>query len=379
MLEKEKGYSEKYPKEVFDLPVIVNEGEIISLKVKQRMKQYLEYLQSQEALKAYYPAVAEIYEAYCQCMSEFFKGNMKEANRIVVGILDYLMNNAQIQLVKPLKDCVAHPNQLEHLYKARTGDYYGFPKEEMFHIPFDQRKNVTNHRFSMNGIPCLYLGTSTYVCWEELNRPLLDHFWVSRFKVEDPNLNVLDLSLSWQDFGMAGENASQLEKAYLLGWIVQCACSVKVNERGRSFREEYVFPQLLMQNIRELKIDGIAYLSVDGQYYYKHSAYIMKNFAFPALDHEDNALRLSPKLIKCFSLSEPINMNMFISVLANGIMEQQEEIGKGQNSSYGAKLPFTAMAMVPMNDMINESYENTNFYRLEKYMDLAPTQMIPKE
>lgn len=50
------------------------------------------------------------------------------------------------------------------LFRLRTSEYGGlFSKDEMFHIRFDKRHLVANNRFSVNGIPSLYLGESTYI------------------------------------------------------------------------------------------------------------------------------------------------------------------------------------------------------------------------
>ena len=42
---------------------------------------------------------------------------------------------------------------------------------EMFHIKYELRGKVQTQRCSFPGLPCLYLGCSSYVCWLELNRP----------------------------------------------------------------------------------------------------------------------------------------------------------------------------------------------------------------
>ena len=57
------------------------------------------------------------------------------------------------------------------LYKARAAESnYRFSQNEMFHIPYEKRNKIGNQRFSVTGLPCLYLGSSSYICWEELGR-----------------------------------------------------------------------------------------------------------------------------------------------------------------------------------------------------------------
>lgn len=54
---------------------------------------------------------------------------------------------------------------------------------DIFHVPFEKRRLVGNQRYSIAGLPCLYLGSSIWICWEELGRPPLDSVWVSRFRI----------------------------------------------------------------------------------------------------------------------------------------------------------------------------------------------------
>ena len=83
----------------------------------------------------------------------------------VINALDetkrLLIKNFYISIAKDTPFFRALANETRFLYK----------KEEMFHIPFNKRYLVGNQRFSISGLPCLYLGGSPYVCWEELGRP----------------------------------------------------------------------------------------------------------------------------------------------------------------------------------------------------------------
>ena len=51
-------------------------------------------------------------------------------------------------------------------------------RKDIFHVPFEKRGSIKSNRYSIPGLPCLYLGTSLYTCWEEMNRPNFDSiFW----------------------------------------------------------------------------------------------------------------------------------------------------------------------------------------------------------
>lgn len=61
----------------------------------------------------------------------------------------------------------------KHLFKARNTNGQTFGLGDMFHVPFEKRHLIPTSRFSLPGLPCLYLANSIYTCWEELDRPNL--------------------------------------------------------------------------------------------------------------------------------------------------------------------------------------------------------------
>ena len=84
------------------------------------------------------------------------------------------------------------------LYRMRVGKngYEEFTSnEEMSHIPFQFNHKVGNERYSMSGFPSLYLGSSVYVCWEEMRRPDIDYANFALFKTTT-EIKVIDLSNS---------------------------------------------------------------------------------------------------------------------------------------------------------------------------------------
>jgi len=122
------------------------------------------------------------------------------------------------------------------LYKAREGEnHYLFSEEEMFHIPFDKRDKIGNQRYSISGIPCLYLGSSSYVCWEELGRVNFDMCNYCGYTNILP-IEVFDLSLP--------SIISSLDDIKRVCIILACSLSAK---RDALFKEEYILPQNIFQ------------------------------------------------------------------------------------------------------------------------------------
>ncbi len=126
--------------------------------------------------------------------------------------------------------------------------------ENFFHIPFDLRGKIKTQRFSIPGFPSLYLGTSSYVCWEELSRPNLNDFQIVRLKNTEP-IKVMDLAPPKVN------NVTVYDYyKYLMIWPIVFASSVRVRNYEDYFKPEYIIPQLLLQWVREDdRIDGISY------------------------------------------------------------------------------------------------------------------------
>lgn len=151
-------------------------------------------------------------------------------------------------------------------------------REEMFHISFNQRELVKTQRYSVEGLPCLYLGTSLYICWQELGCPDLDKLYISAFCTSDDEkeLGILNLAYTLDSltpnnlnvfFDYNNEN-EDMQLAYLILWPLVVACSYVKKIKNASFNPEYIIPNLLMQKIssdKELGISGIAYYSTKSE------------------------------------------------------------------------------------------------------------------
>jgi hypothetical protein len=103
-----------------------------------------------------------------------------------------------MEAIKPWMDPLATigdiSGQLELLYRVRIGGLTDFTRGELFHIPFEKRILVKPQRYSISGLPSLYLGGSIWVCWEELGRPRFEEMQISRFRaVPKSNIKLVDL------------------------------------------------------------------------------------------------------------------------------------------------------------------------------------------
>lgn len=179
-------------------------------------------------------------------------------------------------------------------------------REGLFHIPFDKRGIVKTERYSTPGYPCLYLGISSYVCWEEMNRPNLDKCYISRFhttkEIKTFNMSLPDESL-WNN------------DSFLLGLLIRfpliIASMIEVKNKEDVFKPEYIIPQLLMEWIIEQINDskeedpplGVYYTSVHVKDGFDYPDFLFNNLALPAQSPFDK--KYSKELCEIFTLSNP--------------------------------------------------------------------------
>lgn len=220
---------------------------------------------------------------------------------------------------------VAGARFLSELYRIRVAGPEGanFGRADLFHIPFDKQHLISRQRYSLPGLPCLYLGGTLYICWQELGRPSFDSVYYSRFK---PRVGA---SLKFLDFGyrpawIAGKikanqanlvrqtPAADFAVAQAVCWPLLAACSIKRMHASAPFIHEYIVPQLLLQWIvNQDKFDGIRYFSVNEELYQASPAMVC-NYVFPARSFAatGHCARLRGKFELCEPLSWQIAQGM---------------------------------------------------------------------
>lgn len=143
------------------------------------------------------------------------------------------------------------------LYKMRKEK--NLKKEtDFYHIPFDLIKKCSSGRFSAMGCPCLYLGYTEDVAKLEINS---EEGSIATFSPkENSPISVLDLTQ---------KNICESNDMFVL-WPILAACYVATPREleNVAFKEEYIFPQMLMRYIMNKvqtkdnkKIKGIRYYS----------------------------------------------------------------------------------------------------------------------
>lgn len=173
-------------------------------------------------------------------------------------------------------------------------------RERMFHLPFELRHRATTQRFSIPGLPCLYLANSSYVCWEELDRPDYKDFYLSRFEIKDfMKLNALDISLTPKSLATLINKTSEIMEEgvdgwdsmilnYIIKWPLIFCCSIKVLNADATFKPEYIIPQYLLEWVRHNKrLNAIKYFSVKAHLNQDADYSKFINIVFPVQEIKD--------------------------------------------------------------------------------------------
>ena len=224
-------------------------------------------------------------------------------------------------------------------YRIRIHKYnYPLNPENFFHIPFDLRGKIKTQRFSIPGFPSLYLGNSSYVCWEELSRPNLNDFQIVRLK-NTKTLKVIDLSPPKKN----GINTYEFYK-YLMIWPIVFACSVRVRNYDDYFKPEYIIPQLLLQWVRkDNRIDGISYQTTHIDFKESKSQGEFLNIVLPVKENKTKGLcsELEGKFLMTESTSVQLDQASHNGLISGGGVlryvnnnVQQIELIKGTPTNY---------------------------------------------
>lgn len=187
-------------------------------------------------------------------------------------------------------------------------DFRGFG--DLFHVPFNLRHKVRAERYSIPGVPSLYLGSTTYGCWRELGSPDLAQktVWVSSFRPRWPReFRYLDMSARPHDVGvgyMYGHPPSpEYVVAYTRCWPLIAACNIAVLHHNDAFSPEYIIPQTLLQWVRnERQFDAICFSSTRIEA--STSAEVGTNWVFPSRGHGESGF--CSELLSQFDVSAPV-------------------------------------------------------------------------
>ncbi|MCM1301500.1 MAG: RES family NAD+ phosphorylase [Bacteroides cellulosilyticus] len=241
----------------------------------------------------------------------YFQGRQSEAYEVFQTKLNeknFFFNNLSYKKITPQtqqKDTI--------FFRARTFENkQNRTRLDMFHIPFDQRHIIRTQRYSKPGYPCLYLGTTVYVCWKELQPCHFDDLMISGFKVAE-EFRVYDLTVPKLEDYIPRKIGKTLLRLPLI-----IACQIKVKQDNAAFKPEYIIPQMLIEmiicnNRNELEngknktdlIWGILYSSTHKDRDFPDGRKHLENIAIPVIE-SDKVAGYCDVLASLFHISAPL-------------------------------------------------------------------------
>lgn len=212
----------------------------------------------QESINLINRYVQKIYNA----INSYYKGKISSSHTIIKNyIKDCLDNDFAVNTIINSDAFPGVKGSEIQLFRARiSDDPRGFKSKDMLHLPIELRGKTGNYRFSIPGIPSLYLGNSSYACWIETGRPSDHAFNVSPVLV-DGTQKIFNLAVKMRDFHCLNELAKDKVHCWLKLLILMIATSYTVEEANRVFKSEYIISQSVMLACNELNLDGVAYFS----------------------------------------------------------------------------------------------------------------------
>lgn len=347
------------------------EDEILNKEVSNITNKLLEAIQHW-----YSGEVSESYSDVSIAVSDILKSKWKDFIPDNVNANDAFKNYARHQNEDNLEDrddYKAFLYEKVNFYRCRVSkDKKYFSSKDMLHIPFDRRGLISNQRFSMDGVPCMYLSTSSYCCWKELDMPddndlYLSHIYLDK-KVKLFNLAVNLAFLKnnstpadWGD-GLFDFNQEDFISSYFKGWLLSLACSFSVKEENRIFKSEYIIPQLVMYALKKNNIDGVIYYSHKFGEEFSHKWFCPKNLNIAIMseyDPDDSKSKVS--LSDKVDITDAINYSEFKQLNSKACNEISRRARKSKDvlSSKQNRVPIAGMY---------HRYEDTDFYKFEEYI-----------
>ena len=301
--------------------------------VRGRLASYRELLNKLDApaIKAKLDSSSEFVDAFCDAgpriICSIFKGRPSVGYDTFAKAIEPLRSVFE----KLVHRTFSHAKPNEFFYRIRSEWNGALTRQEMFHVPFEKRERVATQRYSLPGLPCLYLGGSIYTCWAEARRPSFHEIYASAFWLAPgKTASIVDLSYRPKrlqlfvnsDGTVKGDPSNgdlqyneELVATQIALWPLTFLCSIKAMNPKASFKPEYIVPQILLQWIMQTQdYDGIIYASTHVNEAADENRIPVCNFVFPS--REISAEGYCSRLSEMFQLTEPVNCQLIRNINA---------------------------------------------------------------
>lgn len=342
----------------FDFITTVDKDDQYRRHIENRMTSYIEIVN--KITNEYDEDLNDLKCYLLKCFDYMINGEVMNAHKKVVELFSLFHKKFYVHDMDLGNSINIYRDVNKFLYKGRVGGWEKkYDRKDIFHIPFNKRELIKTQRFSIPGVPSLYLSHSIMGVWEELNRPSLDELFVSRFEISE-DIKVLDLGLCPFDFDIIKSSLSdpfnelypirkKLFDKFILTNLIKIVSLVRIEAKSRYFKSEYVLPQILLLVGVEMNLfDGIRYPSVK----VNSDSYIFSNYVLPAFQKEKNDF-YSTYLTSKIKLTLPINIGIYNNLLSAKKVSTEDENLYRKNT------------IIKLNDDLLGLYGNSYFYELE--------------
>lgn len=341
-------------------PFISSEKESYFSSLEKKLELFIKYLKISEFNNILstddYLKIKTISENILCAIDEYLKGKSGTSYKIVESILDnkyFDLENTTYQL--------SNKNSLIRIRKSVTNLH---KREELFHIPFNQRQKVAKQRYSIEGLPCLYLAATSYTAWLELNKPNFNELWVSAFRATR-EIPILDLSYTLPKLtnDYLHKTISDKETVNKLKLFpIVLATSFRVKYPNDFFHQEYIISGKLLQWIvNNTSFKGIRFLSTKLESY-KNLEYLWcaSNFVIPP---ENEFLK------NTFRITKPQNWSVLLAYSNAGNVTAYKE-GDGCFGEYTEEVSSSLNNNInsSIDELIFKNYNNTDFFNIDGYL-----------
>jgi len=334
------------------------ETEDIQAFVESTLDQYLHLLPQLDCpsdlcreIRAQQKSIITFCEGLKTVFSWALKGLSCDAYQKFVEILPIVL-----PFLDRLTVALQKPDQLGILYRVRQQVTPPLTREGLFHVPFESRHKVAMQRYSVPGLPCLYLGGSLYTCWCEMGRPPLHELQVAAFWLrEDKQIKVVNfanrpkrlLSLLTPSGDLVDSEklvdpagTGPMLVAHVILWPLIALCSIVAKHRRGAFKAEYILPQFLLQWVAKQKTyDAICYFSTHVPAVTLPATVPVCNFVFASRDIK--AKGRCSYLRALFKMTEPASWQLLRAIqvgppLPRFIPQFDFEFVEGVTEGYGS-------------------------------------------
>lgn len=380
MLETEKWKDNITNIDSFTLPIKIDYDNEYDGELKAKLKEYIEKLQEIGVPEKTISNVKKANHKIESAIKDFYNGEVANAQKKIYALIKRYIDNPVIctnldnscafrDLDAFTKNAnsdikIALAKELT-FFKGRVGEPSDkFELKDMLHIPFDKRSKVTTQRFNISGLPCMYFGVTSYVCWLELGKPATETFNVASYHLHK-DIKVLNLAISLDSIYNVKDrkdltfDVDEFLNILIEIWPLICATSFKINEKNRQFKSEYTVSQLIMMSLRELEIDAVAYISKqadndndnsnsNGVYTYP----VCVNIAIPVKHDGSNLSEIAKKI----ESTQAVNFREYCF---------RDSVGQGAKLSYVNSVFSSVRIILAGKD---EFYSTSEFGRFDNYL-----------